>query len=295
LGRVARHRARRARRGSPGRGRRPVGHGISTRGCGLHGESRIPPCLPIRRPDPRLGSEARGVGGPPRWARTWWASPGADVEQLVVDAANRAGPPGAGDPRLVSIHAYAHPYASASKICDSLRDGAGVTDAESAGYLASAGTVIGAFYDSLTFATTAIEGARSEVRLGALPRLLATQAILAVQRLDGWLLAQTGSQNPVAADLVGPSGTTSLQWFYFIPAQGEPHCDGARVAVQGQRFGGVDREGRAGCEEGTEQTLARHDLARVELGQRTRQRVVDGPTECRARHQEESELESEAA
>ncbi|HEU5059198.1 MAG TPA: M24 family metallopeptidase [Kofleriaceae bacterium] len=50
----------------------------------------------------------------------------------------------------------------------------------------------------------------------------AAQAILAVQRLDGWLLAQTGSQNPVAADLVGPSGTTSLQWFYLIPAQGEP-------------------------------------------------------------------------
>ena len=50
----------------------------------------------------------------------------------------------------------------------------------------------------------------------------AAQAILAVQRLDGWLLAQTGSQNPVAADLVAPSGTTALQWFYFIPAQGPP-------------------------------------------------------------------------
>ncbi len=58
---------------------------------------------------------------------------------------------------------------------------------------------------------------------GAKPRVdvEAAQAILAVQRLDGWLLAQTGSQNPVAADLVGPSGTTSLQWFYLIPAQGE--------------------------------------------------------------------------
>jgi Xaa-Pro aminopeptidase len=50
----------------------------------------------------------------------------------------------------------------------------------------------------------------------------AAQAILAVQSLDGWLLAQTGSQNQVAAELVRPSGTTSLQWFYFIPAQGEP-------------------------------------------------------------------------
>jgi Xaa-Pro dipeptidase len=49
----------------------------------------------------------------------------------------------------------------------------------------------------------------------------AAQAILAVQRLDGWLLAQTGSQNPVAADLVAPVGATQ-QWFYWIPAQGEP-------------------------------------------------------------------------
>jgi Xaa-Pro aminopeptidase len=50
----------------------------------------------------------------------------------------------------------------------------------------------------------------------------AAQAILAVQRLDGWLLAQTGSQNQVATELVAPSGTTSLAWFYFIPAQGTP-------------------------------------------------------------------------
>ena len=47
-------------------------------------------------------------------ARMWWASPGPDTRQLVVDAANRAGPPTAADPRLVSIHAHAHPYANAS-------------------------------------------------------------------------------------------------------------------------------------------------------------------------------------
>ena len=30
-------------------------------------------------------------------ARTWWASPGPETRQLVVDAANRAGPPTAGE------------------------------------------------------------------------------------------------------------------------------------------------------------------------------------------------------
>jgi DNA-binding CsgD family transcriptional regulator len=123
-------------------------------------------------------------------ARTWWASPGPDTRQLVVDAANRAGPPTAADPRLVSIHAYAHPYANASKVVGCLREAAdcSVTGAEDAGFLASAGMVTGAFHDSLRFCAIAIDYARAEGRLGRLPRLLATQAILAV-RLPNWDIA----------------------------------------------------------------------------------------------------------
>jgi DNA-binding CsgD family transcriptional regulator len=123
-------------------------------------------------------------------ARTWWASPGQDVRQLIVDAADRAGPPSAADARLVSIHAYADPYGNAPKVLDCLREaaGGGVTGAEPAGYLANAGLVTGAFYDSLTFCTAAIGSARAEGRLGALPRLLAMQAILAV-RLPDWDIA----------------------------------------------------------------------------------------------------------
>lgn len=123
-------------------------------------------------------------------ARTWWASPGPDIRQLVVDAANRAGPPIAADPRLVSIHAYAHPYANARKVVGCLREAADstVTGAEDAGFLASAGMVTGAFHDSLRFCAIAIDSARAEGRLGRLPRLLATQAILAV-RLPNWDIA----------------------------------------------------------------------------------------------------------
>ena len=71
-----------------------------------------------------------------------------------------------------------------------LRDAAqrGVDGAEPAGYLCSAGIVTGAFYDSLQFCATAIDHARAEGRLGRLPRLLATQAILAV-RLPNWDIA----------------------------------------------------------------------------------------------------------
>jgi DNA-binding CsgD family transcriptional regulator len=123
-------------------------------------------------------------------ARTWWSNPAPDIRRLVVDAADRAGPPVAADPRLISIHAYADPFANVSKVLDGLRDAAvsGVAGAEPAGYLASAGIVTGAFYDSLTFCATAIESARADGRLGLLPRLLATQAILAV-RLPDWDIA----------------------------------------------------------------------------------------------------------
>ncbi|MDP9136222.1 MAG: LuxR C-terminal-related transcriptional regulator, partial [Actinomycetota bacterium] len=124
-------------------------------------------------------------------ARTWWSSrTSPETRQLVVEAADRAGPPVAADPRLVSIHAYADPWANASKVLDCLRDAAehGVTGAEPAGYLATAGIVTGAFYDSLTVCANAIDSARAEGRLGLLPRLLATEAILAV-RLPKWDIA----------------------------------------------------------------------------------------------------------
>ena len=123
-------------------------------------------------------------------ARAWWAGPGPDTRQLIVDAADRAGPPTAADPQLVSIHAYADPHANASKVLDCLRDAAdgGAPGADRAGNLASAGVVVGAFYDSLTFCATAIDSARAEGRLGVLPRLLARQAIMAV-RLPNWDIA----------------------------------------------------------------------------------------------------------
>jgi len=80
----------------------------------------------------------------------------------------------------------------------------------------------GSIVKRLLLAAAIVAGAAAPAGARTRVDVEAAQAILAVQRLDGWLLAQTGSQNPVAADLVGPSGTTSLQWFYLIPAQGEP-------------------------------------------------------------------------
>lgn len=54
--------------------------------------------------------------------------------------------------------------------------------------------------------------------------LATVQGILAVQRLDGWLLYDLGGQNPVAAELVNPDGKTTRRWFYLIPAEGQPRA-----------------------------------------------------------------------
>ena len=63
-----------------------------------------------------------------------------------------------------------------------------MTSAEDAGFLASAGMVTGAFHDSLRSARSPSTAPGPRGRLGRLPRLLATQAILAV-RLPDWDIA----------------------------------------------------------------------------------------------------------
>ncbi len=48
------------------------------------------------------------------------------------------------------------------------------------------------------------------------------QGLLAVQRLDGWLLYDRDGSNPIAVRLVAPDGHPQRAWFYMIPARGEP-------------------------------------------------------------------------
>jgi DNA-binding CsgD family transcriptional regulator len=113
-----------------------------------------------------------------------------ETRQLLVEAANRAGPPTATDSQLVAIHAYADPFASAPRVVDCLRDATniGIHDTERATYLAAAALLTGAYSYSLTFWATAIDNARAEGRLGALPRLLTSEAMIAA-RQPNWNIA----------------------------------------------------------------------------------------------------------
>ena len=74
------------------------------------------------------------------------------------------------------------------------------------------------------------------------------QGLLAVQRLDGWLMFDRDGENPIASRLVAPEGHPTRPWFYLIPARGEPialvhsaearsfeHLAGKKLTYQGYR------------------------------------------------------------
>lgn len=56
----------------------------------------------------------------------------------------------------------------------------------------------------------------------SLTDLAAMQGLLAVQRLDGWLLRDREGDNPVALALVAPLFRPQRAWAYLLPVTGEP-------------------------------------------------------------------------
>lgn len=67
-----------------------------------------------------------------------------------------------------------------------------------------------------------LPGAQAQERSKKRVDVEQVQGVLAVRGLDGWLLSDSKGRNPIASDLVQPDGSTSRQWFYFIPAFGQP-------------------------------------------------------------------------
>lgn len=78
--------------------------------------------------------------------------------------------------------------------------------------------------------------------------LITIQGLLAVQRLDGWLLFDRDGENPIASRLVNPDGHPTRPWFYLLPSKGEPallvhtsearsfdHVKGKKLTYQGHR------------------------------------------------------------
>jgi DNA-binding CsgD family transcriptional regulator len=123
-------------------------------------------------------------------SRAWWVDPGAETRQLLIDAAARLGDASADDPRVFAVHAYADPLGHATGVLERLTIEAQAEriDTDTARFFGPAALVVGAFDLGNDFLAAAIDGLRTEGRLGHLPRLLVLYSDMAV-RLGDWDVA----------------------------------------------------------------------------------------------------------
>jgi ATP/maltotriose-dependent transcriptional regulator MalT len=123
-------------------------------------------------------------------SRAWFVDPGAAARQLLIDAAARLGDANAEDPRVFAIHAYADPLGHAAGVLERLTSAAQADhlDTDAARLFGPAALVVGAFDLGIDFLAAAIDGLRTEGRLGHLPRLLVLYSSMAA-RLGHWDVA----------------------------------------------------------------------------------------------------------
>jgi DNA-binding CsgD family transcriptional regulator len=123
-------------------------------------------------------------------SRAWWVDPGTEARQLLIDAAARLGDANADDPRVFSVHAYADPLGHAAGVLQRLTSAAQAErpDTDAARFFGPAALVVGAFDLGNDFLEAAVDGLRTEGRLGPLPRLLMLHSCMAA-RIGDWDVA----------------------------------------------------------------------------------------------------------
>ena len=123
-------------------------------------------------------------------SRAWWVDPGPRARRLLIDASRRLGGANAEDPRVFAIHAYADPLGHAPGVLARLRHAAEhqPLDTDAARFFGPAALVVGAFDIGSDFLAAAVDGLRTEGRLGHLPRLLTLYSSMAA-RLGAWDVA----------------------------------------------------------------------------------------------------------
>ena len=128
-------------------------------------------------------------------SRAWWVDPGPEARALLIAAARRLGDAQARDPRVFSVHAYADPIGHAAGVLARLEGAAGAErlDADAARFFGPAALVVGAFDLGNDFLAAAVDGLRTQGRLGHLPRLLSLYAGMAA-RLGDWEVAVTAGE-----------------------------------------------------------------------------------------------------
>ncbi|MCW2986464.1 MAG: transcriptional regulator, LuxR family, partial [Conexibacter sp.] len=140
-------------------------------------------------------------------SRAWWVDPGPEARKALVDASGRLGGADAEDPRVFAIHAYADPWGHAAGVLARLTTIAatGPRDADAERFFGPAALVVGAFDLGVDFLAAAVEGLRTQGRLGHLPRLLTLYSSMAA-RLGEWEAAMTAAEEArrLAEELAEP-------------------------------------------------------------------------------------------
>jgi DNA-binding CsgD family transcriptional regulator len=123
-------------------------------------------------------------------SRAWWVDPGPELRRLLVEAAHRLGDATADDPRVFAVHAYADPLGHAGGVLERLSSAArdDRLDTDAARFFGPAALVVGAFDLGNDFLAAAVDGLRTEGRLGHLPRLLTLYSGMAA-RIGDWDVA----------------------------------------------------------------------------------------------------------
>jgi Bacterial regulatory proteins, luxR family len=114
-------------------------------------------------------------------SRAWWTDPGPAARRILVDATRRLGGVDHPDPRVFACYACADPVAHAAEALPRLQDLAATRtlDTESKRHLGPAALTLGAFDVAAELLASAADGARTEGRLGQLPRMLVLHGIVA--------------------------------------------------------------------------------------------------------------------
>jgi DNA-binding CsgD family transcriptional regulator len=123
-------------------------------------------------------------------SRAWWVDPGPEARDLLIEAAAELGGADADDPRVFAVHAYADPLGHAAGVLERLTNVAQTEhpDTDAARFFGPAALVVGAFDLGSDFLASAVDGLRTEGRLGHLPRLLVLHSSMAA-RLGEWDVA----------------------------------------------------------------------------------------------------------
>jgi DNA-binding CsgD family transcriptional regulator len=173
-------------------------------------------------------------------SRSWLVDPAPAARRVLIEAADRLGDPESADLRILAIQAYADPFGKAPAILKRLREAAADVhrDTDAARFLGPAAVAVGAFDIAPIFLAEAVDGLRTQGRLGHLPRMLTLQGRMAAQVADwGVAIPVAEEARRLAAELREPHWVAAADAVDSVIAGIRGDQDAAeRAAVRAERL-----------------------------------------------------------